>query len=209
MAKQPTPTSTMRYDPAAVPKGSTMLEQYPELANYTAFAQHGAGENDRYARFAILYTAPDSPLRDWPLDDKKRECFKQAGIEASDPRRAAIETWQDEGARAMANQYIKRLNDIDYACWWHFLHGLYDSLEQVSSPLDASELEANKEGQAFVLRHKLITEINTQRKEVKQIARELFMGDEELREQSQQAVLADTGRVERRSAGQTFVPKKP
>lgn len=200
--------SNLQYDLTKLKPGETVLARFPELAVYPAFSEFGTGEGDALLRFVTYYCDKGSEYRDLPLDLKKQECLERAGIKATDPRRPDILAWKNVAVVKMANQYVRLLNDLDYATWFHSLLGLYDSLEQVSKHIDAKELEADKEGRAFILRHELIAKINVQRKDVKELGNSLFLSDEQLRKVSQDAALNETGSVEKRAAGQSFVPQQ-
>jgi len=222
MAKPSTPT--MKHDVPGLKAGETVLSTFPDLAALPAFEQYGAGENDPYARFVVLYCAPDSPLRDMQLDDKKRECFKRAGIAADDPRQAAISRWQDAPTVAMAKDYVRSGNSLKYALLFYGSEAAWQTIEKLAVPIEgdvlgdemtAAEFVATK-GKGEMDEAKVQTAYKTRRDnldamfeqvpKLERLRNELFLSDKELGEAATQQVMRDTGRVERRTRGEKMVP---
>ncbi len=205
MAKQSAPTSSMRYDPAAVAKGSTMLEHYPELAVLPDFEAYGKGENDCYARLAVLYAAHDSPYRDLPLDDKKLRCMNLAGVPADDPRRADIMAYADKGFVAMANACVRQTNWLEYGLVYHGLESAWQTVQGLSEPIKKGEMDEAKYQTATKTRKDNLDAMMEQVPALVERRNQLFLGDEELAKTALASQAARTGIVQRRSEGESFV----
>lgn len=213
MAKKDAPKSQLRYDITTLKEGDTVLGAFPELANYPAFAEHGAGESDPWLRFAIFYADAGSDYRDLPLEDKKRVCLDKAGVPKDSARRALVAQWKDKAAVAMVSQYVRLQSSLKYSLWFHGCESAAQTIEQLSVPIEGAKTKDGEDDEAktqmaYKTRRDNLEAMILQVPKLEALGRELFMGDEDLRAAEEASVLTDTGRVERRAAGQTFVPKK-
>lgn len=216
----------MRHNVAGLKADESVLAAFPDLAALPAFAAHGEGENDCYARFAVLYCAPDSPLRELPLDDKKRECFKLAGITLGDSRRPSIERWQDAGVVAMAKDYVRQNNSLKYALLFYGSEAAWQTLEKLAVPIEgdplgdmasAEEYQAAK-GKGEMDEAKVQTAYKTRRDnldamflqvpKLEALRNELFMDDEELGAAALLQTQQNTPTAEKRAEGRSFIPAK-
>lgn len=204
----------MRHDVASLKVGEQLVVCYPDLAELAAFAEFGAGDNDPYARFTVLYCAPDSPVRDLPLDDKKRECFRRAGIAPGDPRRAAVERWEDAGVVAMARDYVRQHNSLKYALLFHGRESAWQTIEQLSTPIvgaktkDGDDDEA-KTQTAYKTRRDNLDSMFLQVPKLDELSNELFLDDEQLGAATLRTTRQNTPTAENWAKTRQFVPLKP
>lgn len=248
----------MKHDVPSLKAGESVLSAFPDLAALPAFADYGEGGNDCFARFAVLYAAPDSPYRDLPLDDKKRACLKGAGIAPGAPRYDDVLAWLDLPVVAMINMYVRQRSSLRYALWFHGCEAAYQTIEKLSVPIEgakepiiifqdegddddsdakgvdksaiflskkiafygraiikalvkgkgkvAGEMDEAKTQVAYKTRHDNLEAMFKKVPELDKLGNELFMGDEQLREVSQLALLEQTPTAEKRAEGRSFIP---
>ncbi|MGI4873222.1 MAG: hypothetical protein ACRYFX_18835 [Janthinobacterium lividum] len=206
MAKSPTPTSTMRYDPAVLGKGETMLSRWPELVLYTPFEKYGAAENDCWLRFVALYCDSGSDYRDLPLVDKKAQCFAKAGVPEADPRRVAVARWEDAGVVAMAKEYVRILNSLDYALLFHGTESAWQTIEGLSDRIVKGDMDETKFQTAQKTRKDNMDAMFAQVPDLVKLRNRLFMDDEQLGAAALQAATQNTPTAERRAEGRSFIP---
>jgi hypothetical protein len=209
MSKQPA-KSNMRYDVASLAAGETMLSRWPELANYHAFAEHGVDENDPWLRFVALYADMGSDYRDLPLEDKKRVCMLKAGV-PDGSRCQLVASWQDKPVVAMISQYVRLQNSLKYALWFHGCESAAQTIEQLSVPIEGAkdrfgEDDEAKTQTAYKTRRDNLEAMILQVPKLEALGRELFMGDEELREAHQLAIQSNTPTAEKRAESRSFIP---
>lgn len=72
----------------------------------------------------------------------------------------------------------------------------------------AGEMDEAKTQMAYRTRHDNLDAMFKKVPDLDKLASELFMGDEELREQSQQIMMQNTPTAEKRAEGRSFIPKK-
>lgn len=214
--------------------GQTVLGKFPDLAADPVLKEHG--QDDQLLRFAIFFAGRGTGLHGLSLDRRKEEALRLAGYEPADPRAADILAWRYRPAVLVVNEIIRHSNDIDYVIWFHTWLGLLDSAEQVSARIDAAldlpappadseeggtlatalaqaaakatGMDEDKRMRTYTLRHKLIDDLNRQRKDFKALTLELFLTDEQLAEAAQRAKLSQASAVGQRAAEQSFVPHK-
>ncbi|TGE29824.1 hypothetical protein [Hymenobacter metallicola] len=200
--------STLRFPIDKLKAGQRVLDAHPELRAYPAFVEHGAGENDCWLRFTIFYADKGSEYRDLPVDHKKRECMRRAGVPATDKRRAAVEKWEDKDVAAMINQYVRLQSSLSYALWFHGLESAWQTIEGLSAPIERGSLDETKIQTAQKTRKDNLDAMFEQVPKLESLGNTLFLNDEELKEVQQRDVLNQTGSVEKRAVGQSFVPKR-
>lgn len=183
----------LRWDITKLKAKETVLDTFPELMAYDAFAQHGAGDNDRWLRFALLYADKGSGLQIiGELERKKAEALRLAGIDEEDPRVKGMLNWEDAGVVALVAQVVRLMHSRKYTAWFYGSEHYNRSFEQISK--DATETG----GKDFSL---LLTEGN----QLTALEQELFMSDDQLANAHREANMQLSGAVARRSVNESFV----
>jgi len=235
----PTYTHRLQYDISTLKKGETVLGAFPVLAAYPVLVEHGSDENDKWLRFALFYAAKGSALQAiGDLDQKKREALRLAGVAESEPRVAAVLTWQDKPVRDLVNVVIRNQNSLEYGQWFNGTEMVWQTINMLPVPIEGSEadygpvededlraamratglrgpgsersgeLAEDKKQRAYSTKNTNFTALTAQIETLSRLQGQLFMNDGELAAQVQQDALKGQGAAERRSAGQSFIPSK-
>lgn len=229
----PTYHHNLQFDITGLKPSDSVLSAFPELLAYPVLVEHGAGAGDALLRFSIFFASKGSGLLHLEPARKKEEALRLAGIDLRDPRHAEVLAWRHRGAVLLVNQVIRLHHDLDYAVWFHTGLGLYSSAEKISALIDtgvdastdneeaalmakllaaqkgsSGGMDEDKVMRTYTLKHKLIDDVNRQRKDYKALTDELFMSDEELAKASEREKLQGAGAVGQRSRSETFVPAK-
>lgn len=209
MAKQS--KSYLRFDLFALKEGEQVVSHYPELAYYPAFVEHGSGDNDQWARFAILYSDIGSEFRDLSIDYKRERCMQAAGVSKDSPRRADVLAGKDAGVLALIIEYVRLQDWMEYAALFHGREYIWELISTLSSA-DYSGVVADKKSTkgsqapakdknanlAFALENVGVLD---------QRWKALWMNDTEVKNAAQQISQRNKLFGESRAESRTFIPK--
>jgi len=232
---KPTYTHTFPYDFTGLKTGELVLEAFPVLAGYPGLVEHGAGENDPWLRFALLYAMRGSGLQQiGDLDHKKREALRLAGVGEDVPRVAAVLSWQDVGVRTLVNTLLRAFDSLDYGRWFNGTEMAWQIINMLPVPPDGgsplpqlpegtdpavvkvlenlarstSDMAKDKEQRMWDTKIANFLALDQLLESLAALRAKLFMSDEELAAAVQQEALQGLGAAERRSEGQSFIPRK-
>ena len=214
MAKQQAePKSKMRYDLLSLKPGEQVLLRWPELANYAAFALHGSGDNDCFARYAIFYADAASDFRLLSIDLKRERCLKEAGVPKDHPRRAAILAGTDPGTLALVIEYVRLQDWLEYATIFTGREYVWRLLTEVATP--GNDLVASADKDAPKSKGAATKDKTASMKYALETVKELdtrwnalFLGDAEVKATAQAQGQRGKLSAERQAEQRTFIPEK-
>ncbi|GAA4391812.1 hypothetical protein [Hymenobacter koreensis] len=183
----------LRYNPADVPAGSTVLEHWPELAVNEKLVTYGQGKNDCWLRYAI-YLGEGSGLHAAGLDwgDRKREALRLSGIKPNDPRAEKALNLTDDGVRELRWAWLRAMSSRQFRSYAAGCEAYDQTCERVekriaeesSADAEKGDLKADAEMRANRSRIDLWLDLDRMELKLKEMEARLFFDDEDMQQQA-------------------------
>jgi hypothetical protein len=195
---EPTYQHRLRYDPAQVPAGSTVLEHFSGLAVHEKLVTYGSGKNDAWLRYC-MYLGEGSGLHTAGLDwaDRKKEALRLAGISPTDPRAEKAMAMQDDGVTELRWTWLRVTSSRLFRSYVAGCEAYAQTCERVEEPIrdgnapvsvDAAkaqaELKADAEMRANRTRIDLWLDLDRMETKLREMEVKLFFDDEDMRKQA-------------------------
>lgn len=190
MAAEPTYIHKLRFNPADVPRGKTMLEHWPELQAHPDLKQHASSkEGDLWLRYVAFAYDRDSALIKLPdLTERKHEALRLAGFTPADPAAEAALNLSDERVRKLALTWLRLQDNPLLGFWLMGLEMVWQDVEKLAEPIVASEGSEGKAGdketdvqRAYALRGQLFDKLQERIAKLSEAEKALFKDDPTLK----------------------------
>lgn len=188
----------LKFDPAQVPAGKTVLDHFSGLAVHEKLVQYGSGENNQWLIYCI-YLGEGSGLHTSGLDweERKREALRLAGIAADNPRVEKVLAMQDDGVTELRWAWLRVTSSRLFRSYVAGCEAYAQTCERVEEPIrsddapksvDAAkaqaDLKADAEMRANRTRIDLWLDLDKMETKLREMEVKLFFDDEDMKKQA-------------------------
>lgn len=195
---EPTYQHKLKFDPAVVPEGKTVLDHFSGLAVHEKLVTYGSGQNDCWLRYCI-YLGEGSGLHTSGLDwaERKREALRLAGIPADHPRAEKALAMQDDGVTELRWTWLRVTSSRLFRSYVAGCEAYAQTCERVEEPIRSGEeptsvdaakaqadLKADAEMRANRTRIDLWLDLDKMETKLREMEVKLFFDDEDMKKQA-------------------------
>ena len=170
----------LRFPVDKVSDDKDLLQEFPELAAYPEFSAFEGDDRDKWIRYVMYYIDGGSGfMKIGDIEKRQKAALKEAGIPASNFDCIFALSGTHKGINAMITAFFRILNNFDLERYISGQMLFQQQMEVLRSPVTG--LEDDKLVTTLANKNRVFNESRQVGKDLKELEKELFAGDAELK----------------------------